>query len=332
MDRTRSAPTPAGAELRVDPVTGTPVIVAPGRAARPHTTGHPADATPPGACPFCPGNEHETPPEVLRTGAGAPGGPGWRVRVVPNLYPVVGGADARPGATGAHEVVVLSPDHDAPFGSLPDALAVEVITVLRDRVRVHLAAGRAHVQALINHGRAAGASIAHPHAQVIAVDVVPPLVLARGERAAALGADPIDLDLGAARTADCLVDAEGGAVAWCPPASGWPWGVRIAHRAAGPGFETATDPEVAEVAAVLRRTLARLANTLGPFAHNVIIHTDLPDVPSGSGRWFVEVVPRLGVHAGFELGTGILVNPVPPETAASTLRASEPTCESTSAP
>ncbi|MFM7060153.1 MAG: hypothetical protein ACKOZL_03065 [Actinomycetes bacterium] len=332
MGPTPDRSTSAGAELRVDPVTGSPVIVAPGRATRPHTTARPADATPPGACPFCPGNERETPPEVLRTGGGTPDGPGWRVRVVPNRYPVVGGEGARPGATGAHEVVILSPDHDAPFGALGDAHAIEVLTVLRDRARVHLAAGRAHVQILVNHGRAAGASIAHPHAQVIAVDLVPPLVLERVERAAALGADPIDLDLGAARTADCVVDDEGGAVAWCPPASGWPWGVRIAHAGAGSGFETATDAEIAEIATILRRTLARLADALGPFAHNVIIHTDLPDVPSGSGRWFVEVVPRLGVHAGFELGTGILVNPMPPEQAASALRASDPTCESTSAP
>lgn len=332
MTTAPGAPDPIGAELRVDPVTGTPVIVAPGRAARPHTTARPADATPPGGCPFCPGNEHETPSEVTRTGAGAADGPGWHVRVVPNLYPVVGAPGARPGATGAHEVVVLSPDHDAPFGALRDAAAIEVLTVLRDRVRAHLGAGHAHVQALINHGRAAGASIAHPHAQLIAVDVVPPLVLERGERAAALGADPIDLDLAAARAADCVVDEGGGAVAWCPPASGWPWGVRLAHAAPRPGFEAATDAEIGEIAVLLRRALARLATTLGPFAHNVIIHTDLPDVPSGSGRWFVEVVPRLGVHAGFELGTGILVNPMPPESAASALRASDPTCESTSAP
>jgi UDPglucose--hexose-1-phosphate uridylyltransferase len=321
-----------GAELRVDPVTGIPVIVAPGRSARPHTTARPADATPPGGCPFCPGNEHETPPEVLRTGEGADGAPGWRVRVVPNLYPIVGGTGARPGATGAHEVVILSPDHDAPFGALDDAAAIEVLTVLRDRVRAHLDAGHAHAQALINHGRSAGASIAHPHAQVIAVDVVPPLVLERGERAEALGTDPLDLDLATARAADCVVDQEGGAIAWCPPASGWPWGVRIAHATPRSGFEAATDAEVAEIAVVLRRTLARLTNTIGPFAHNVIIHTAVADIPSGSLRWSVEVVPRLGVHAGFELGTGILVNPMPPEAAASALRASEPTCTSTSAP
>jgi UDPglucose--hexose-1-phosphate uridylyltransferase len=313
-------------------VTGVPVIVAPGRAARPHTTARPADATPPGACPFCPGNEHETPPEVLRVGSGAPDTPGWRVRVVPNLYPVVGAPGARPGATGAHEVVILSPDHDAPFGALDDTTAIEVFRILRDRVRGHLAAGRAHAQALINHGRAAGASIAHPHAQVIAVDVLPPLVLERDQRAEALGADPIDLDLAAARAADCVVDAEGGAVAWCPPASGWPWGLRIAHATPRPGFDGASDAETAEVAVVLRRVLTRLENTMGPFAHNVVVHSGAPDLSSGSLRWSVDVVPRLGVHAGFELGTGILVNPMPPETAASTMRASDPSCTSTSAP
>lgn len=332
MDARHGDAATPGAELRVDPVTGIPVIVAPGRSARPHTTARPVDATPPGGCPFCPGNEHETPPEVLRTGAGAADGPGWRVRVVPNRYPVVGAPGARPGATGAHEVVILSPDHDAPFGALHDDVAIEVLTVLRDRVRAHLEAGRVHAQALMNHGRAAGASIAHPHAQVIAVDVLPPQVLEREQRAEALGTDPLDLDLATARAADCLVDEEGGAIAWCPPASGWPWGVRIAHATPRPGFGEATDTEVAEVAVVLRRVLARLTNTIGPFAHNVIIHTAIADISSGALRWSVEVVPRLGVHAGFELGTGILVNPMPPEAAASSLRASEPTCTSTSAP
>ena len=324
--------TPEGAELRVDPVTGAPVIVAPGRAARPHTTAHPVDATPPGACPFCPGNEHETPPEVLHLGDGGPDAPGWRIRVVPNRYPVVGGPGARPGATGAHEVLVLSPDHGATFADLAEDHAVEVLTVLRDRARHHVAAGRAHAQVLINHGRAAGASIAHPHAQVIAVDLVPPLVLEREGRAEAAGGDLLALDLAGARAAGTVVEEVDGAPAWVPVAGAWPWGLRIAPPERVARFDEATDPSVAAVARVLRRVLARLGAALGPHAHNVVVHSGAPDVSSGLLPWFVEVVPRLGVHAGFELGTGILVNPVPPEAAAATLRGSEPPCESTSAP
>ncbi len=128
-----SVPVP---ELRRDELSGRWVLLAPGRAARPHTFGSSApDAPGPDACPFCPGNEHLTPPEVYRTGDGAPDTPGWRVRVVPNLYPIVGGPDAGPGATGAHEVVVLSPAHRDSFAQLDDAQATEVLTVLRDRAR-----------------------------------------------------------------------------------------------------------------------------------------------------------------------------------------------------
>ncbi len=99
-------------ELRNDLVTGRVVLCAPGRAARPHTV-DPAPLGPAtvAGCPFCPGNEHETPPECHRTGTGDPDAPGWRVRVVPNLYPIVGGADAGPGAGGAHEVAILDPAH-----------------------------------------------------------------------------------------------------------------------------------------------------------------------------------------------------------------------------
>lgn len=315
---------PAGAELRVDPVTGSPVVLAPGRAARPHTTARPADATPPGACPFCPGNEHETPPEVLRTGGGSPGAPGWRVRVVPNRYPVVGGPDARPGATGAHEVLVLSPDHDATLADLPEDHVVEVVALLRDRARHHVATGRAHAQVLVNHGRAAGASIAHPHAQVIAVDLVPPLVLEREGRAEAAGGDLLALDLAAARADGTVVEDLDGTPVWVPPAGAWPWGLRIAPPETAARFDEASDPAVAAVARALRRALRRLTTALGPHAHNVVVHSGAPDVSSGLLPWFVEVVPRLGVHAGFELGTGILVNPVPPEAAAETLRASDP--------
>ena len=103
-------------ELRHDELSGRWVLLAPGRAARPHT--FPASALDARArrrdCPFCPGNEHDDAARgVPHRAAARPTRPGWRVRVVPNLYPIVGGDDAGPGATGAHEVVVLSPAHEA---------------------------------------------------------------------------------------------------------------------------------------------------------------------------------------------------------------------------
>src|SRR4051812_8580472 len=102
-------------ELAVDELTGDQVIFAPARALRPDTFRVEGTALPPAvaSCPFCDGNESETPPEVARIGPGAPETPGWRVRVVPNKYPIVGD-----GVPGAHEVVILSPAHHADFGML----------------------------------------------------------------------------------------------------------------------------------------------------------------------------------------------------------------------
>ena len=131
-------------ELRRDPLTGEVILLAPGRAARPHTvTDAPNDLSGPRGCPFCPGHESDTPPEVARLGSGRADAPGWRVRAFPNLYPIIGGPDAHEGATGAHEVVVLSPDHDRDLGGLDDDETIEVFGVLRDRYAAHARAGHA---------------------------------------------------------------------------------------------------------------------------------------------------------------------------------------------
>ena len=307
------------AELRYDALTGRLVLLAPGRAARPHTFPPPAPGATatPADCPFCPGHEGMTPPEVYRTGDGGPDTPGWRVRVVPNLFPIVGGTDAGPGATGAHEVVVLSPSHDDSFAQLDRRQAVEVVTVLRDRVRHHLSAGHAFVQVAVNHGLAAGASIAHPHAQVVALDLVPPAA-----------ADALDRFEGA-RTDLVLTDLDGDGdlrlfdgpvAAWCPRAASTPFELRVALRARGARFDEVTDGVVEEVAVVTRDVLARLSAALGDVPYNLVVHTAPHGAGPGSFHWYVEVQTRTAVPAGFEQGTGILVNTVAPERAVQELR------------
>ena len=136
-------------QLRHDPLSGRDVIVAAARAARPTTfaIGGDEDASS-GECPFCPGAEAKTPPEVARAGSGEPDGPGWQVRAFPNLYPIV----------ETHEVVVLSPDHRA-FADLDDDEAIAVVRVLRDRVHTHLEAGHVFSVAIINHLKAAGSRV-----------------------------------------------------------------------------------------------------------------------------------------------------------------------------
>jgi UDPglucose--hexose-1-phosphate uridylyltransferase len=306
-------------ELRRDELSGRWVLLAPGRAARPHTSQSSASEAPSAdLCPFCHGNEQLTPPEVYRTGDGAPDTPGWRVRVVPNLYPIVGGADAGPGATGAHEVVVLSPAHEASFAQLDRQQAAEVLTVLRDRARHHLAAGRAFVQVVINHGRAAGASIEHPHAQIVALDLVPPAVAQAVERFEDAGHDLVIGDLD--RAGDGLRLLDGPVVGWCPRAGSAPYELRLALRSPGSRFDEAGDGDMRLLAGATRSLLALLGAATGDAPYNLVVYTAPPGTSDKSFHWYVEVQTRLAVVAGFEWGTGILVNSVSPELAARELR------------
>jgi UDPglucose--hexose-1-phosphate uridylyltransferase len=310
-------------ELRHEALTDRTVIVATGRSARPRvfTPAASAPAAAPPDCPFCTGHEAMTPPEVCRTGAGAPDTPGWRVRVVPNLYPIVGGTDAGKGATGAHEVVVLSPDHHRSFANLAPDHAIEVVKVLRDRARVHLRAGRPYVQVFVNHGRAAGASIEHPHAQLIALDIVPPAVAATVERFARAKEDLVASSLARARGSNRVV-IDGPATAWTPYAPAAPFELALAHERAGAAFADASEAELEELTPVLQQSLTRIAEVAGDPPYNVVVHSAPAGVDTGATpiRWWIEVAPRLSVQAGFELGTGILVTTVPPEEAAEALR------------
>jgi UDPglucose--hexose-1-phosphate uridylyltransferase len=303
-------------ELRHDALSGQDVIVAAGRAARPVTVAARPIVADTGSadCPFCPGHESMTPPEVARYGAGEPDGPGWQIRVVPNLYPIVGGPDAGPGTTGAHEVIVLSPDHTRSFGQLDDAAAAEVVTMWQERARAHLRAGHSYAFAIINHLRAGGASISHPHAQGFALDFLPPVVEAALARVRAAGHDLVADD---ARAEPLLIAREPVWV-WCPRASASPYRVRVAHPTAGPQFVDADDHVVTAVAIAIRDALASLSTTLDDPPYNLVLRT----APPGRApfHWYVDIIPRLAVVAGFEQATGILVNTVPPELAACQLR------------
>jgi UDPglucose--hexose-1-phosphate uridylyltransferase len=291
-------------ELRHDALADRTVVVATGRAARPHQFGAP---TPPSAdvddCPFCPGHESMTPPEIARVGPRGDG-PGWQVRVFPNLYPIV----------DVHEVVVLSPSHEASFAQLTDDAAIAALLVLRDRVRAHLDAGHPSSVAIVNHQREAGASLPHPHAQVLATDFVPPAIAAAVARAAATPDDLLRRD---GEHGHHVVELDG-ARSWCPHASCTPYHLRIAHQRSRARFDHASDDDVAAVATVLRDTLARLLHIADDPPYNAIVHSAPPGVERF--RWYVEVLPRLAVVAGFELATGLFVDTVDPAIAARALR------------
>jgi UDPglucose--hexose-1-phosphate uridylyltransferase len=313
-----------GAEYRIDPETGDWTIVAPQRAARP--TDLTAAA---GVCPFCPGNEAMTPPEVLRVPA-ATDGP-WRVRVVPNAYAIVTGAgpgDGPAAATGRHEVVVESPRHDGDLRFADAAATTEVLHAMRERCRAMTAEGSAAIVVFRNHGAAAGTSLRHPHSQIVALDRVPPGLARRWERARdhfGRTGRTLQDDLAAAERAagDRVVADAGGVLVYQPWAGGVTHQTVLRPPDTAAGLAGASDEALAAVAAVLPRVAAALAAVRDDPAYNLVVHAGPAGDPD-AGRWYrwhIGLYPRVSRRAGLELATGIGVDPTAPEQTAPLLRA-----------
>jgi UDPglucose--hexose-1-phosphate uridylyltransferase len=338
-------------ELRIDPLTGLRAIIAGERAARPGAFSSKIDVRPPidpEKDPFAEGNEDQTPPEVwaIRPGGGAPNTPGWKVRVVPNLYPALGlgepdsdraAADSaasddpmrsgrgmpdlfvsRP-AIGAHEVIINSPK---PVSALVDLAPEEVETAMdawRTRMATHASAAYPHL--IVNEGVQAGASLPHTHSQLYALPFVPAAVARERERFTAyfertqgrnLLGDVLQEEV---RLRERIVAIDSEAVVVCPYASRMPFEMMLIPRTPRARFQD----EGPLGAKLLHQALSRLQSALGGLPPlNMWVRT----APSGAGEfcWYLDVVPRLAQLAGLEMGTGVSLNIVPPETAAAALR------------
>lgn len=319
-------------QLRLDPLTGRWVVISLDRRDRPQEFAHrmlPVEPDPRRPCPFCPGHEEATPPALETYG---PGG-NWLVRVVPNLYPAFSGNEpmvvdhlgpvfTQAPASGIHEVLIISPDHDVTWADLSDAQAGLVMAAMRDRVSEHAAVpGLRYSQVIVNCGREAGASIEHPHGQLLAMSFVPREIS--------------DEQAGFARfEGSCLlcttVDAEEAlgyrvvlsdehVVVLCPFWSAVPFEMLVIPRAHDPHLHRATPPDLAGVGRAMRTALAGLRLRIGDVAYNIVFHA-APFRSEAEYHWHAHIVPKLTTQAGFELGTAVPINVTPPEVAADTLR------------
>jgi UDPglucose--hexose-1-phosphate uridylyltransferase len=326
-------------ELRKDPVVGRWVIISSERARRP------SDFVPEPvrplltSCVFCPGHEDKTPPEIM---AGRPRGsgsntPGWSYRVVPNKFPALrieGELEAsgeglydRMEGIGAHEVVIEAPDHRGSLATLPLDAVADVLLAYRERVADLKKDGRfQYVLVFKNHGEAAGASLEHPHSQLIATPIIPIMVheelsgsseyYARKERC--VWCDVVRQERREGRR---LVLEADGFVALAPFAPRFPfetWILPAAHRSA---FEESDVDELRGLAGVLGEFLRRMNRLLNDPPFNFMLHTAPLHTPAlDHFHWHLEVIPKLTRVAGFEWGSGFFINPVPPEDAAAALR------------
>lgn len=269
------------------------IVIAPARQDRPDQ--HKDKEKVSGVCPFCEGNESLTPPEIYRIGAeGDWNKPGWKVRVIPNKYPI----------TDIHEVIIHSPDHKKDIEDFELSQVVRILTIYRKRFQAHMEDGQ--VMIFSNHGEQAGASLAHPHTQLV---VIP---------------KQINLDALVKEPIMNVVDDNNFYITYCPDFSQWPYEVWIAPKKENTIFVDITDEEIADLAKILQRAIKKLSlkynmpdsfklqRNASPFAYNFYIHH--------GKNWFIRIIPRLIHRAGFELGTGLSVNIVDPTVAARELK------------
>jgi UDPglucose--hexose-1-phosphate uridylyltransferase len=349
-------PTP---EIRIDQLTGLRTILSPSRADRPFDFGGVAtepDQKAAENCPFCEGREDRTPPETWadRPAGGDPDTPGWRVRAVPNLYPALAQTEGqdpaasaaanREGltatgdplraasrgrepdlfqaspATGFHEVVVHTPRHRTSLGQLDDSELAAAVAGWRVRMREH-AERSPYVQLIVNEGQEAGASLEHSHAQLYALGFVPAAIARERERFASynqhtMGGDVLaEIASEEVRRRERLVAIDDDALLICPWASRSPFELRIIPRTPAPSFERDDAVGLGMLRTALRALEARFEQVPQLNAWTVT-------APRGAEgfHWHLDIAPRIGIRAGFEMSTGVELNVFPPERAAGELR------------
>jgi UDPglucose--hexose-1-phosphate uridylyltransferase len=327
-------------ELRKDPITGRWVIIATDRAMRP-TDFIRQSVAPAGGhfCPFCPGHEQKTPPEVLayRPGGGPPNESGWTLRVVPNKFPAlrVEGELTRQGeglydqmsGIGAHEVIIETPDHKQSPGDLTEKQAEDVFWAVRDRiVDLRKDFRFRYIIVFKNHGEAAGATLEHSHSQLIALPVVPKRAIEELEgakqyfdfRERCIFCDIVDQERSSGSRVILETDHY---LATAPYAARFPFETWIIPKKHSSHFESIEISQVKNLGWIHRAVMRKIEKVLEKPAYNLMIHSaPVQEGAMAHYHWHIEIIPKLTKVAGFEWGTGFYINPTPPEEAARFLR------------
>lgn len=328
--------------LRFDVTTNDWVIFAPGRSARPHdwkTRQPSASSQAKPDCPFCPGNEHLTPPEIFAIrDEGGPNAPGWKVRVTPNKFPALRiEEDARRdqqgplfrymGGCGAHEVIIDSPLHAVSLAQQPVEQVRLVLWTMQQRYIDLMRDIRFQTIVIFkNHGEEAGTSLTHPHCQLIAAPVVPHLL----RHKLYVAAQYFD------QTGNCLysvllqeeervrervIESNDHFVALAPYASQVPYETWILPRHRQSSFRWLDPSLLRPLAEILKNVLLRLQVGLNDPDFNLTLDTGTRDSEDAEYfLWHIRILPRLTHRAGFEMGSGMAINTVLPEEAAARLR------------
>lgn len=327
-------------ELRKDPIVGRWVIISTERAKRPKDFKFTPEERRinPKECPFCPGNENATPPEIcaLREN-NEPNKPGWHLRVIPNKFPALRiegdlnrrgeGIYDKMNGIGAHEVIIETPNHQPDLADLPSEAFLNLINTYKQRILDLKNDPRLrYVMIFKNFGEVAGASLEHSHSQLIATPVIPKRVIEEMDgskryyeyRDRCIFCDIIAQEI---RSSKRLVSENASFIAVCPFAPRFPFETWIMPRNHHSNFEDTPDNEIKDLAEILKDCLFRLKKALNTPPYNFVIHTT-PITLKGIEfyHYHVEIIPVLTRIAGFEWGTGFYINPTAPEESAAYLK------------
>ena len=299
-------------------------------------------------CPLCEGRENRTPNEIfaIRDGS-APNKPGWKIRVIPNINPIlrvegdlkksgVGVYDMVTGV-GANEVIVETPNHVINFFELPEEQIDLALQTYRRRIEdLHKDKRLRYILIFKNHGRLAGAStITHTHSDLIALPATPIRIKLKLDGAKeyyeykerCIFCDIIQQEI---EMGDRLVFQSDKFVVIAPYASRFPFEMLIMPKRHTFSYKLIDNDETRDLAFVLKKICRSIYNVFDDPPYNLILNDSPNLLPTRSDywktisadfHWHIEITPRIYRTTGFELGTGFYINRLAPERAASTLRA-----------
>ncbi len=333
-------------DIRRDRLYDRYVLIAPERMRRPDKLSAKSMVDDIDSCPFCEGHEHMTPAEIYAIRDGDIDAKGWSVRVIPNLYKALqvelddysqndGMFESRRGV-GAHEVVIDTTDHHGRFSAMSVSHINNWLSAISSRISDLRNDGRLiYASVFKNSGEGAGATQPHPHTQILALPIMPDNVLRMMEKNLQYyrrhGRGKVeDILANEIRAGIRIVAQKGDFTAYCPFASSYPFEVIIAPRRALMSIDDLNRDDMAHLAQLISEVFKRLDSQLGNFDYNLAFNLSPLNSNFENEEYFshlykynrmtIRIMPRIYRLGGFELSTGILINPVEPEEAAKLLR------------
>ncbi len=286
-------------EIRTNPLTGKRIIFSPDRMKRPQDFNFSSKKISNKNCPFCPGNEGKTPKELFRLG-----GKKWKTRVIYNAFPIV---KPEGKAFGYHEIVIESPDHFSNFTNKS-----HVKNTFKTYYQRYMELSRMkkikHISIFKNYGKEAGASLTHPHSQIMAISFMPKEMAIEIKNTRKMK-KILDDETNSKR----LIFEDKNVVVFTPYFSEVAYEVWILPKKKARNILHA---DIDSLATAVNKIIKKMKKVLGDFSYNMILKQSIKK----DYHMRIMIRPRLEIPAGFEIDTGVSVNTALPEKVAEYLR------------